>query len=326
MLDTRYETNENINKCIKFTENMILPQINKGGQSKIFKLEQKKCGIAIVKKYLDTVDINDIENEINNLIKVKKLISDKCPNFIYLYNYSYEKKYIIVEYCDGDLESLFMKNELNENILQSILFQLLYGIYAMQMNGIIHYDLKYRNIFYKKTVDEYIYYKINNNVYKIQTHGYLILIADFGVTKYIDTDIKNIIKEYYYLPLKNHNLLLLKYIIINNNINLDKYIFINNIKKYNIIKKQIFSENIQYKKKISKLFYLSLENEYIDYKLMYDDLYHYIIKEKLYIKWLEKYDKFLDNIFKQGMYIPYIINDNFQKFVIETTNNKIYQL
>ena len=325
MSNLRYETNKNINKCIKFIETMELPQINKGGQSKIYKLEQQNCGIAIVKKYLDSVDKSDIENEIKNLLLVKSIINTMCPNFIYIYDYSYEKKYIIVEYCDGDLESLFIKSELSENIIKSILFQILCGIYTLQTIGIIHYDLKYRNIFYKKTSDEFIYYKINNVIYKIQTFGYLILIADFGLTKYIKTDIQNIIKEYYYLPLYNHNLLLLKYIIVNKKTNLDKFIIHDKIKNYFKLKKEIFSENIKFNKKLSKLFYLSLENNYINYKMIYNYYYNDIIKNNIYIQWLDKYDIFLQKIFLQSMYIPDILYKNFSEFITNNAdNNKIY--
>jgi serine/threonine protein kinase len=327
MLKTRYEQNKNLEKCIKFTEDKLLPQINQGGQSRIFKLEQQNCGIAIVKIYKDTINIDEIKNEIENLKLVKSLLINNCPNIIYLYDYSYEKKYILIEYCDGDLETLFLKNELEQNVLKSILFQILCGIYGLQTIGIIHYDLKYRNIFYKYITDEYIYYKINNVLYKIKTYGYLILIADFGLSKHINTDIKNIINEYYYLPLSNHNLLLIKYSILDNNINLDKYVISNKKIYYDKLKNKIFTKNTTYKKKISELFYTSFENNYIDYKLIYNDLYEDIIKKKYYIKWLDKYNDFISKIFVKLMFIPDILYNNFTPFIYNNNNQeKIYIL
>jgi serine/threonine protein kinase len=321
----RLKSNKYIKECIEFTNINDLTQINKGGQSNIFKLEKKDCGIAIVKKYLDKVDIKDIENEINNLKLVNKLIENVCPNFIYMYHYSYEKKYIIVEYCDGDLESLFIKNILNENIFKSILFQLLYGIYAMQTIGIIHNDLKYRNIFYKKTSQEYLYYKIGEDIYKIKTYGYLVLIADFGLSIHVKKNIKEIIKEYYYLPLSNHNSIIIKNILYRNNIKIDNFIITNYLKEFNNVKKEIYSKKIDYKE-FSKLYYISLENKYIDYKKLHDKLNNLLIKEKKYITWIENYNDFLENIFVLNMYIPDILNKYFNNNKIKYTTDKVYSI
>lgn len=46
----RLKSNKYIKECIEFTNINDITQINKGGQSNIFKLEKKDCGIAIVKK------------------------------------------------------------------------------------------------------------------------------------------------------------------------------------------------------------------------------------------------------------------------------------
>ena len=73
---------------------------------------------------------------------------------------SYTNKYIITEYCNGDLDSLFRDKELEKEVFYSILFQILCAIYFLQTIGIVHLDLKYRNIFYKYTQEEYISYKI----------------------------------------------------------------------------------------------------------------------------------------------------------------------
>lgn len=240
-----------------------------------------------------------------------------------MYYYSYKKKYIIVEYCDGNLESLFIKNILNENIFKSILFQLLYGIYAMQTIGIIHNDLKYRNIFYKKTSQEYLYYKIGEDIYKIKTYGYLVLIADFGLSIHVKKNIKEIIKEYYYLPLSNHNSIIIKNILYRNNIKIDNFIITNYLKEFNNVKKEIYSKKKDYKE-FSKLYYNLLENKYIDYKKLQVRLDNLLIKEKKYIKWIENYNDFLDNIFVVNMYIPDILNKYFNNNKIKYKPDKVY--
>jgi len=324
MNKSRYETNKIISQCIEYVDTNTLPEINHGGQGAVYKLDKKDCGIAVVKKYFDNTDIEDIKNEISGLLLVKELINDVCPNFLYLYHYSYDKRYIIVEYCDGDLESLFLKNELPENVFKSLLIQVLCAIYAMQTIGLVHYDLKYRNIFYKKTTDEHISYKINNIIYNVPTYGYLVLIADFGLIKVIKDDMKKVIDEYYYYPLYSHNILSIIYTVIKDKINIDKYVLLNKLNEYNKIKKKVFSENLNYKKRISKLLYISIENNYIDKNKLTSDINTRLTQNNRYIEWITKYDIFLGNILKKNMLIPNVLEEYFHYLVSDIAKSKLF--
>ena len=75
-MDDRIISLEQVNKCIKFVDKNLI-QFDKGGQGSVFKLEQKDCGLAVVKTY------NDIETksskeamtaEVNALLMIKKII------------------------------------------------------------------------------------------------------------------------------------------------------------------------------------------------------------------------------------------------------------
>lgn len=194
---------EKINKCIKFVDTNLV-EFDKGGQGSVFKLEQKDCGLAVVKSYFENKD--DIENkeedtmkrEVNALLMVKRLIKHICPNFIYLYDYDYDKRRILLEYADGDLLKLFKTTILDKNAIKSIIFQILIGVYALIKINLMHNDFKYDNIFYKKTTQTYLCYNINGVKYNIPTFGYLVLIADFGKSKMREPNEKS---EYFFYTL-----------------------------------------------------------------------------------------------------------------------------
>ena len=65
--------------------------------------------------------------------------------------------------------------------LTSWIFQICAGLSsANKAINFVHNDLHVQNVMGKKTKLTYLYYKVNNNLYKVPTYGYIMNIIDFG--------------------------------------------------------------------------------------------------------------------------------------------------
>ena len=74
-----------------------------------------------------------------------------------------------------------MKTDVNPLMIVSGLYQILFSIAYLQKHfKFTHNDLHINNIMYKKTNQKFLYYKINNNYFRIPTYGILFKIIDFG--------------------------------------------------------------------------------------------------------------------------------------------------
>jgi serine/threonine protein kinase len=340
-MDDRILLLEQINKCIKFVDKNLI-QFDKGGQGSIFKLEQKDCGLAVVKTYNDikTKYSKEAMNaEVNALLMVKKIIPKMCPNFIYLYDYDYDKKRILLEYADGDLLKLFKTTILDKNILKGIIFQILIGVYALTKLNLIHNDFKYDNIFYKKTTQTHLCYIINGVKYIIPTYGYLVLIADFGQSKLRTSSDKNG-EMYYYTLIRPVMYYLIKLITPNLNNISDVIQFVEPkykqlmMNKINILpegKKRTHRRTLKY-------LYFGLKFGYIKYETIYNfvinnknnldkELFNEFMNTKLH-----QFDNmldFLNKVFHYNSNILKIIENEFNDIIItkpQIMSNNCYNL
>ena len=92
---------------------------------------------------------------------------------------------IILEKCEGTLDSLFINGEINEEKGLSMLMQVIMTLLIYQkMFHFTHNDLHTNNIMYNTTKEEYIYYSFEGNIYKVPTYGYIYKIIDFGRSIY----------------------------------------------------------------------------------------------------------------------------------------------
>ena len=94
----------------------------------------------------------------------------------------------VVELADGDLKQYLNSRitpETNEDLLYSVLFQVMASLWTVQKYGqIIHYDIKKENIlFYKIRPGGYFQYTILNETFYIPNHGYLFILNDFGLSR-----------------------------------------------------------------------------------------------------------------------------------------------
>jgi hypothetical protein len=189
-----------------------------------------------------------------------KLLSN--PYLINIIDFNPKQKYIIIEYADGDCTDI-IKNDLSYEMLSSFICQVLIGLLCFQkLINMWHNDFRLANILYKK-IDKNIilHYKINNENYYIPTHGYLFMIADFGmciVKTFVDKQIRNIYTDFTDIErLKNSiNNALTKMNIVNNDIVKIKKILENKIPILNMIKQNFshFLNNDNYDKNYIETF------------------------------------------------------------------------
>jgi hypothetical protein len=88
---------------------------------------------------------------------------------------------IALEKCNGTLDSLMMKDELEETEWDSAVIQILMMLSTFQEKfNLTHNDLHSNNIMYTKTDIEFLYYKLKGIYYKVPTFGRIYKIIDFG--------------------------------------------------------------------------------------------------------------------------------------------------
>jgi hypothetical protein len=120
----------------------------------------------------------DIENDENNSI-----YEEEKPYNLYIKDFPTQM--IILEKCEGTLDSLFINGLINEEKGLAMLMQIIMTLLIYQkMFHFTHNDLHTNNIMYNSTKEEYVYYLFEGNVYKVPTYGYIYKIIDFGRSIY----------------------------------------------------------------------------------------------------------------------------------------------
>ena len=88
---------------------------------------------------------------------------------------------IALECCDDTLDSYIVSNKIKDDEWESIILQILFTLITYQkVFDFTHNDLHTNNIVYNKTEKKYLYYKYNNQHYKVPTFGKIYKIIDFG--------------------------------------------------------------------------------------------------------------------------------------------------
>jgi hypothetical protein len=216
------------------------------------------------------------ETEFHKLIH--KLVSKNNLKHFANYHKSFKDKkygYILMDNIQHDLINLFT-NKITYPEFESFVFQIIYTLLEIKntLRG-CHNDIKYSNIMYDTTKQEFIDYTINGETFRIKTFGRIFKIIDYGRirTQYLSDDkstrtcinkfsdlkqLSNLINDMYYLELINNetniNKILelfnidIKYIdiyfkIIKYNINKSQHDKIHNIKRFliKLQKKNIFN-------------------------------------------------------------------------------------
>lgn len=136
--------------------------IAKGSFSIVYKGINNVETVAIKKIYKNDKNSIYVDREINTLQKINH------ENILKFYDYleKNDKIFLIIEYCEYDLDKFLNRRPLKEKHVKKIFCQIVKGLKYLHDNDIIHRDLKPHNILLKNVNGE--------NVVKI---------CDFGLAK-----------------------------------------------------------------------------------------------------------------------------------------------
>jgi hypothetical protein len=97
------------------------------------------------------------------------------------YIYDFPVQMICMEKCTGTLDELFENQILDLDTAASALFQVIMILMAYQKAyAFTHNDLHTNNIMYIETKEEWLYYTVRGQHYKVPTYGKIFKIIDFG--------------------------------------------------------------------------------------------------------------------------------------------------
>jgi hypothetical protein len=92
---------------------------------------------------------------------------------------------ICLEKCDGTMDELFVKDQINQDIGAAALMQIIMILITYQKAfNFTHNDLHTNNIMYVNTNQRYLYYRFNKKTYRVPTYGKIYKIIDFGRSVY----------------------------------------------------------------------------------------------------------------------------------------------
>ena len=191
-----------------------------GAVHKVYDADGKRYAMKIIRINDDGHDI-DFDTSTYREVEFAETICNKYPNsFMTLYahdfiknandfdyekpvhvpnNISHNKKLnsrfairLVYTYVDDTLENLIYK--LSKKELYSIIVQFVYSINIMRKNGYVHNDLRTKNVGVIRTDEKYI--ELDENL-KIETHGYIFKLIDFGRVLHKKYDLTKSEKEIY---------------------------------------------------------------------------------------------------------------------------------
>lgn len=105
--------------------------------------------------------------------------------FQYAFIRNFPVQMICLEKCEGTLDQLLSKGQLNEEQSAAALFQVIMTLLIYQRTfHFTHNDLHTNNIMYSETDDDYLYYRFQRITYKVPTYGKIFKLIDFGRSIY----------------------------------------------------------------------------------------------------------------------------------------------
>jgi len=91
---------------------------------------------------------------------------------------------IAMEHCEDTLDNLILDKLSTEEWLSALMQIIMMLITYQKVYSFTHNDLHTNNVMYIKTSQKFIFYKYNEVVYKVPTHGKIFKIIDFGRSIY----------------------------------------------------------------------------------------------------------------------------------------------
>jgi hypothetical protein len=190
----------------------------------LIQFKNNKIKIALKKSIIEENGFFNISELIFLTKNINPLIKKKYgPGFPYTYvyftcnkcNFILNKKHILNKQCGISLsefanydlikfDSILFKQKLNSKIIDNILFnmyfQCMYSIAVLhKYTGIVHFDIKLENfLIYKVPKGKYWEFIINNNKFYLPNLGFIMILNDFGISKYVFPNNNYSIKPYRY--------------------------------------------------------------------------------------------------------------------------------
>lgn len=107
--------------------------------------------------------------------------STNCDELINLTINKFPVSIICLEKCENTLDDYMVNSDISVDEWASILMQVIMILIAYQkVFSFTHNDLHTNNIMYTSTDKKYLFYKYNNQIYKVPTYGKIYKIIDFG--------------------------------------------------------------------------------------------------------------------------------------------------
>lgn len=104
---------------------------------------------------------------------------------VFLYIHKIPTQVLVLEKCDNTLDYLLENDMLQNEELESAMFQIVTILYTYQkVFQFTHNDLHTNNIMYVATDETHLTYRIMGKVYKVPTFGKIYKIIDFGRSIY----------------------------------------------------------------------------------------------------------------------------------------------
>ena len=198
-------------------QNGIVLKLNNNTTVKIFKNANRLCPIKNKYVYFCYSFFNEVSI---GLILTKLVENKECQNFLVIKNAFNIKNYGMItrDFADFVFLDFLKNNKKNEDLITNLILQYLLAISILheKYKGMI-LDNKFINLYVKKntSVNKTIKYRIWNKTYELPNMGYLMIIGDYGTSKfeypYNDkiktqvvkyTDLKDISKHYNMLEKK----------------------------------------------------------------------------------------------------------------------------
>lgn len=111
--------------------------------------------------------------------------SDEDDDDVFLYIHKIPTQVLVLEKCDNTLDYLLENDMLQNEELESAMFQIVTILYTYQkVFQFTHNDLHTNNIMYVATEETHLTYRIMGKVYKVPTFGKIYKIIDFGRSIY----------------------------------------------------------------------------------------------------------------------------------------------
>jgi hypothetical protein len=105
--------------------------------------------------------------------------SEETQIFSYLNNFPVQM--ICLEKCDGTLDELFEKDYIDDVKGAAAMMQIIMTLLTYQkVFHFTHNDLHTNNVMFVNTYKEFLFYKVNDKIYKVPTFGKIFKIIDFG--------------------------------------------------------------------------------------------------------------------------------------------------